>query len=266
VNPPAVSHQLKTFEARLGVALFLRSTRTVTLTEAGRTLLEDCRHLLGTLDQALGRARDASQARAGRLRITLPFRAWQTILAPRFAAFHTAHPGIELDLAVEESLTDIIGQGFHAGIRLGDHLQDGMIALRLTAAEPAAYVASPEYLARHGKPLLPADLLAHTCIRHRQVSSGRISDWRFAGPDGERTVAVGGPLIVNDLRSVVDCVRRGVGIGWSLKRGVQDELDRGDLVQVLEDVTPARPGFFLYFPKAAQQLGLLRAFIDHFRP
>jgi DNA-binding transcriptional LysR family regulator len=266
VNPPAISHQLKVFEERLGTPLFLRSTRSVTLTDAGRALYESSGHLLGGIEEALDAVRDAAKARSGRLRITLPYRAWQVIVAPKIKAFQAAYPDIELDLTIDEALTDIITRGFHAGIRLGDHLQDNMIAVRLSPSEEAACVAAPDYLSQHGVPARPEDLLHHVCIRNRQVSSGRVSEWRFQSSDEEVSVEAGGTLILNDLRTVVDAVRRGLGIGWSLKRGVQEDLDSGELVQVLAEFTPPRPGFFLYFPKPVQQFGLLRAFIEHFCP
>ncbi|WP_102227256.1 LysR family transcriptional regulator [Acidimangrovimonas sediminis] len=265
VNPPAVSHQLKSFEDRLGTPLFLRSTRSVTLTDAGRALYDSAHHLLGGLEAALDTARESAGTPVGRLRIALPYRAWQLILAPRLAAFQAAHPGLEIELIIEEGLTDIVARGFHAGIRLGDYLQDDMIAVRLSPAEEAAYVASPGYLAHYGRPERPEDLLEHVCIRHRQVSSGQISDWRFTGPEGERVVAVSGGLIVDDLRLAIEAARRGLGIGWSLKRGVAEEMERGTLVQVLAEMTPPRPGFFLYYPKSLNALGLLRKFIEHFR-
>lgn len=265
VNPPAVSAQLKAFEQRLGTPLFLRSTRSVTLTNAGRELYDSSRHLLGGLRDALGRAQESGGAQSGSLRITLPFRAWQLILAPKLAGFQANAPGIVLDMNIEEGLTDIIARGFHAGIRLGDHLQDDMIAVRLSGPEEAAYVASPAYLGRHGVPQTPADLLRHTCIRHRQVSSGQVAEWKFATPQGEVTVDVGGGLILDDLRAVVDAAASGFGIGWSLLRGVREEIERGALVQVLAGFTPARPGFFLYYPKSLRQFALLRCFIAHFR-
>jgi DNA-binding transcriptional LysR family regulator len=265
VNPPAVSAQLKAFEARIGTTLFLRSTRSVTLTDAGRALFDSSRHLLEGLGNALAQARDGDRAQSGPLRITLPFRAWQLIVAPRLAAFQAAHPGIILDLELDEGLSDIVAKGFHAGIRLGDYLQDDMIAVPLSRTEDAAYIASPAYLDRHGVPAAPHDLLQHACIRHRQITSRQITDWRFITPTGEVTVAVRGGLILTDLRGVVDAARRGFGIGWSLQRGVQQDLDQGRLVQVLPAFTPPRPGFSLYFPKALQRQHILRAFISHFR-
>ncbi|MGL6211185.1 MAG: LysR family transcriptional regulator [Paracoccaceae bacterium] len=265
VNPPAVSAQLKAFEERLGTALLLRSTRSLALTEAGRALLDGSRHLLAGLEEAMSLVRNASGSTSGVLRVTLPFRAWQGIVAPRLHAFQTAHPGIELDLMIDEGLTDIRALGLHAGVRLGDYLDDDMIAVRLSPEEPAAYVASPEYLKTKGVPKVPEDLLHHTCIRHRRVSSGETAEWRFAGPQGEIVVKVGGALILNDLRTVVDAARAGFGIGWSLRRGVEADIERGELRQVLAEFTPPRPGFFLYFPKALQEFGMLRCFIAHFR-
>ena len=159
VNPPAVSSQLKAFETRIGTTLFLRSTRSVTLTDAGRTLYDRSKHLLEGLGEALAQARDAGRVRSGLLRISLPFRAWQLVIAPRLEAFQTSSPNIVLDLEMEEGLTDIVARGFHVGIRLGDHLQDDMIAVRLSREEDAAYIASPAYsngIVRQLRPNTPA--------------------------------------------------------------------------------------------------------------
>lgn len=265
VNPPAVSHQLKAFEKRLGTPLFLRTTRSLTLTDAGQAVYDSSAHLLHAVEETLDSVRDTSRLRAGRLRITLPYRAWQLLIAPRMASFQAAYPGIELDLRIDEALLDLASHGLHAGIRLGDHLQDNQVAVRLSSQEPAAYVATPAYLARYGMPAEPRDLLHHLCIRHRQPSSGRIAAWRFVIENDEVSVEPDGTLIFDDLRTVVAAARQGLGIGWSLKRGVQDSLDRGELVQLLTAFTPARPGFFLYYPQSLRQLGLLRAFIEHFR-
>lgn len=264
VNPPAISYQLKAFEDRLGTPLFLRSTRTITLTDAGRALLDNSRHLLTGLGEALDHVRDAAQARSGVLRITLPSRAWQLIIAPGLAAFQSRFPDIELDLSIDEGLTDIIARGLHAGIRLGDFLQEDMIAVRLSPQEEAAYIASPDYLRRFGVPESPEDLLQHRCIRHRQISSGQIADWHFNAPGGEVTVAVSGDLILNDLRTVVDATRLGFGIGWTLRRSIEEDLNSGALIQVLTEMTPLRPGFFVYFPKSLQQFSVLRCFVQHF--
>lgn len=265
VNPPSVSHQLKAFEERLGTPLFVRTTRSIALTDAGQGLLDSCGHLLEVVDDALEAARNAERTKAGRLRITMPFRAWQIVVAPKYQTFQLAHPTIELDLTIDEQFTDIISNGFHAGIRLGDYLQDNMVAIRLSDVEQATLVASPNYLERHGTPNTPEDLLKHTCIRHRGISSGRVQAWRFNTAEGEKSVDVNGGIIVNDLRTVIDAARQDFGIGWSLKRGVHDDITEGSLVEVLVGLVAPRPGFHLYFPKSLKKSAVLRAFVDHFR-
>jgi len=264
VNASAVSQQLKAFEDHLGTALFVRNTRNVVLTDAGRTLFERTRHVLTEADAALDAARSEAGNLSGPLRITLPFRAWQLIIAPRLAAFQSAFPAIELDLAIDEDLTDITASRFHAGIRLGDYLSGDLIAKALSAPMPGVYVASPDYLDRFGYPKSPTDLLAHSCIRHRQISSGRIAPWSFEMNGEVQTVTVTGTLIFNDLRSIVDAALHGFGIGWSLKPGVERHLQQGRLLQVLPDITPKRPRFFVYFSSQLRDMPRLRVFIDHF--
>jgi DNA-binding transcriptional LysR family regulator len=200
----------------------------------------------------------------GQLRITMPYRAWQLAIAPRIAPFNTAFPDINLDISVDEDLTDIVSGGFHAGIRLGDYLADEMIAVALTKPQTATYVATKDYLAQNGTPQAPADLLQHDCIRYRQISAGQIAPWRFFVDGAETRVDVTGNLVFNDLRSVVDAAARGLGIGWTLRDGVEAQIASGELVEVLPDSTPDRPRFYLYYPRQLKSLNRLRAFIDHF--
>lgn len=264
VNASAVSQQLKAFEDKLGTAVFVRNTRSVVLTDAGQTLYERTRHLLSEADAAFEATRSAAGDVSGSLRITLPFRAWQLVIAPRFAAFREAFPDIELDLSIDEELADITTSGFHAGIRLGDYLAGDVIAIALTQTMQGAYVASQAYLERFGRPHHPSDLLGHDCIRHRQISSGQIAPWEFLENGETQTVAVTGSLVFNDLRSVVEAARHDLGIGWSLKAGIDKHLGDGTLSRVLADFTPVRPRFFLYFPRQLQRMPRLRAFIDYF--
>ena len=264
VQASAVSQQLKQFEDHLGTALFVRNTRSVVMTDAGRKLFAQTRHVLSEADAALDAVRSEARTVSGSLRITLPFRAWEAVIAPHIDSFQARFPDIELDLAIEEDLVDVTSAGFHAGIRLGDYLEDPMIAKALSDPMQGAYVTSPKYLEEFGSPKAPGDLLDHRCIRHRRISTGRIAPWEFM-VDGElQTVAVTGPLIFNDLRSVINAAQRGYGIGWSLKVGVEDDLSEGRLVQVLSEFTPERLRFYIYFPRELRDLPRLRAFIDHF--
>lgn len=264
VQASAVSQQLKQFEDHLGSALFVRNTRSVVLTDAGRKLLEQTRHTFSELDAALDAVRSEAGALSGSLRITLPFRAWETVITPTLADFHNQFPNIELDLAIDERLVDITQAGFHAGIRLGDYLEGDMIAKAVSPPMQGAYIASPAYLDQFGIPVIPLDLLNHRCIRHRQISAGHIAPWEFIRDGEKQTVAVTGPLILNDLRSVVDAALRGHGIAWTLKVGVENMLSQKKLLQVLAEYTPQRPRFFIYFPHQLRNLPRLRVFIDHF--
>lgn len=264
VNPSAVSQQLKVFEDSLGTALFVRNTRSVALTDAGKILHDRTYSIFSEIDAALNATRRAASAASGLLRITLPYRAWQLAIAPRIAAFNNAYSGIELDFAVDEDLTDIVSSGFHAGIRLGDYLADEMIAVALTQPQAATYVATKDYLAQHGTPRTPADLLHHDCIRYRQISAQQLAPWRFVVDEAETHVNVTGNLVFNDLRSVVDAAARGLGIGWSLREGVEAQIASGELVEVLPNCTPDRPRFYLYYPRQLKNLNRLRAFINHF--
>jgi DNA-binding transcriptional LysR family regulator len=265
VQPPAISSRLKIFENRIGVSLFARTTRSVQLTDAGRALLRRARPALGDLRDALEEARGIGNARKGTIRLTLPYRAYQLAVAPKLAAFQQAYPEIELELSFSEGLVDIRGQGFHAGMRLGDYLEADMIAVRLTPGLKGAYFASPAYLAKHGRPTQPRDLLSHNCIRYRRINSRTIAEWEFKGPEGIYSVAVRGNLIFDSFPAVVEAALAGLGIGWSLRPGVAAELASGRLVSLLDRHIPDRPGFFLYYPRENARLEILRLFVEFMR-
>ncbi|MGF1609969.1 MAG: LysR substrate-binding domain-containing protein [Kiloniellales bacterium] len=262
VQPPAVSHQLKVFEEQIGVSLFARTTRSVRLTDAGRALLRRAQPALSELGDALEEARGVGKARKGSLRITLPTIAYHSILARRLADFQALYPEIELELSLDEAFVDIVGEGFHAGIRLGDRIRENMIALRLTPPIKEACFAAPSYFATHGRPQQPRDLLRHRCIRYRFIGSKQLAEWRFRGPGGRYSVEVKGQLIFNSFAALITAARDGLGIGWTLRAGVENELACGALESVLDDHVIEHPGFFLYFPKENARLEILRLFID----
>jgi len=264
VNPSAVSQQLKAFENILGTTLLVRSTRSVSFTDAGEALFNRTHHLIAEIDAALEATRRSASTVSGQLRINLPYRAWQLALAPRISAFQNNYPDIALDLCIDEELTDIVSGGFHAGIRLGDYLADEMIAVPLTQPLDGAYIASKSYLKKHKTPKKPIDLLQHQCIRHRQVSARQIAPWFFDVDGAQTRVDVTGNLVFNDLRSVVDATQAGLGIGWSLREGVAAHLASGELIEVLSKYTPHRPGFYLYYPQQLKSMARLKAFINHF--
>jgi len=262
VQPPAVSHQLKAFEEQIGVSLFSRTTRSVRLTDAGRALLRRAQPAISELGNALEDARGVGKARTGRLRVTLPAIAFHMILERRLADFQRAYPEVELELSLDEAFVDIVADGFHAGIRLGDRIREDMIALRVTPPIKEACFAAPSYFARHGRPQHPRDLLQHSCIRYRFIASKQLADWRFQGPSGLYSVDVKGTLIFNSFAALIAAARNGLGIGWTLRAGVEEELAAGSLASVLDDHVIEHPGFYLYFPKENARLEILRLFVD----
>lgn len=264
VQASAVSQQLKQFEDYLGTALFLRNTRSVVLTDAGQKLLRRTQHILAEADAAVEQIRSDAGEVSGTLRITMPFRAWEATIAPRLAGFQAQYLNIKLDLSIDEGLTDIVREGYHAGVRLGDFLQEQMIAKAISPPMSGAYFASPDYLDRFGTPKHPRDLFAHICLHHRQVRSGNLTPWEFVEEGERQIIDCPKSIIFNDLRTIVDASVRGLGIGWSLRSGVEQELATEQLIQVLKEFTPDRPRFFIYFPRELRELPRLRAFIEHF--
>lgn len=266
IGAPAVSHQLKMLERELGVPLFARTTRSVELTDAGRALLAGAGPALEQLAAALETTRGIGGSVCGTLRLSLPWSAYRIAVAPVVGAFQEAHPDVRLELSFDEALVDIVQAGFHAGIRLGDRLAPGMVALRLTGPLASAYFAAPGYLDRHGRPSHPRDLLSHQCIRYRYSSSGRLAEWQFR--DGAGTIAVDPPgkLTFNTFQSVIEAACDGHGIGWALREVVAEEIAAGRLECVLERYVVEHPPFFLYYPEQNRSLVLLRAFADFVRP
>lgn len=261
IKPPAVSQQLKAFERTVGTSLFARTTRSVHLTDAGRAMVQRARPAMAELHAALDDARGAAEAHTGTLRISMPWVAWRLVMADALAALRRDHPGVAVELSLDEAFVDIVARGFHAGIRMGDRIHPDMIALRLTPPLDEICFAAPDYLRRRGSPHRLQDLPAHDCIRYRFQGSGRLQEWRFDAPGGPVEVAVGGGLVVDSFTAVVQAARDGMGIGKFFRADVDDDLTEGRLVAVLPKQVFRYPGFHLYYPRHNARLPLLRALI-----
>lgn len=262
VQSPAVSYQLKALEERIGAELFIRTTRSVQLTDAGRSLLVRAQPAITELSEALEDARAFGASRKGTVRLTLPYVAYQMTIAKRLAAFQSSFPEIEIELSFNEAFVDITSEGFHAGVRLGDHIHDDMIAVRLSPPLKEVFFAAPSYFEKHGRPDRPESLLQHNCIRYRYITSQRIAEWEFNGSEGITTIDVKGNLTVNSTSALINSARDGLGIGWLFQPSVEDDLRSGKLESILESYAIERPGYFLYFPKATTHIEVLRVFID----
>lgn len=262
LGPPAVSHQLKRFEAEIGAALIRRTTRALELTEAGRALAERAAPAWAETAAALEDARAVGQSETGALRLSIPWSAYRIIVAPALAAFQEAHPGIRLEFSFEEELIDVVRQSFHAGFRLGDRLAPGMVATRLTPPLIGAHAAAPAYLDAYGRPEHPRDLLAHRCIRWRFITENRLAEMRFQ-EDG-RPLAVDPPpaLIFDGIQPVLQAAREGHGIGFALRATVTEDLVAGRLETVLDAYAAEYPPFHIYYPEQNRRYAPLRLFVD----
>lgn len=264
IAPSAVSHAVSSLEARLGVRLLARTTRSVAPTEEGAALLERLRPALAEIDLALEQTVEARDRPAGNLRLTVPRTAAHLALTPRLGAFAAAYPDIMLEIVIEDRFIDVVEGGFDAGIRLGESLQRDMIAVRIGPKLRAAVVAAPSYFEARQKPLHPRDLAGHRCIRFR-FSSGVLYRWEFEKNGEEIELAVDGPLILAEDTLITRAVIEGAGIGFVFEDYVREPLTDDRLVRVLEDWCPWFEGFFIYYPSRRQMRPALRAFVDFFR-
>lgn len=265
VKPSTVSHQLKTLEDQLETTLFIRTTRSVNLTEAGRALLRGAGPAFDQLTEAVESARSTGHAARGTLKLALPEFAYHMLVGPALRSFSHAYPEIEVELSLTDALSDILGEKLHAGFRLGGSIAQDMVAVRLTEPLPLLVGGNPDYLAHNGTPKAPRDLLDHNCIRYRFQSSGRIALWQFSDKGGDYTVEVRGNLIVNTLPSSVDLATRGLGLAYTFRDYCAAELSAGTLVPVLDKFLPVTPGIFIYFPHEYRSMMPLRLLIDHLK-
>jgi DNA-binding transcriptional LysR family regulator len=262
VTPSAISQAIRTLEARLGAALFIRTTRSVGLTEAGERFLSRAKPAFEELVAASRIARDLGQRPSGLLRLAVPRAAVPIVLEPLIASFCEAYPEVEVEIAASEEMVDLATGGFDAGVRMGQFIAADMIAVRLTPPFRFIVVGTPDYFARRGKPRHPDDLRAHACLRLRR-SNGALALWSLDDNGRALEIAVAGPLIANDYPTMLGAAIEGVGLAQVPAPVAAPLVKAGKLVQVLEPFAPTCPGVFLYYPGHRQLMPKLRAFIDH---
>jgi DNA-binding transcriptional LysR family regulator len=265
VTASALSQSIRSLETQLNVRLFNRTTRRVALTEAGAQFLGRVRPALGELEAAFEALDETRDQPAGNLRINLPRVASELLVLPHLAEFTRRYPQIRLDMTLDDGMADVVGEGFDAGIRLGERVAQDMVAVPLSGEIRIAVAGSPGYFERYAPPATPADLAAHDCLRYRFASSGGIYRWEFAPPDDPARVfevETRGALVTNDLRTMVQAAEQGVGLLHVIEDYVREQLDDGRLVRVLDAWCPSFPGFYLYTASRAQMPLKLRALID----
>ena len=262
VTPSAISQAVRALEARVGAALFIRTTRSVGLSEAGERFRSRAKPAFEELVAASEVARDLGQRPAGLLRLTVPRAVVPILLEPLVASFCQAYPEVEVEIAASAELVDLAAGEFDAGIRLGQFIAADMVAVRLTPPFPFVVVGSPEYLRRRGRPERIDDLRQHACLRMRR-SNGSIAPWSFVDGNKPIEAIVSGPLIAYDFPTILGAAAADMGLAQVPEPIAAGLVTAGKLVRVLEPFAPMAPGVFLYYPSRRQMMPKLRAFIDH---
>jgi DNA-binding transcriptional LysR family regulator len=264
VTPSAISQAVRALEARVSAALFIRTTRSVGLTEAGERFLSRAKPAFDELVAASEAARDLGQRPAGLLRLSVPRAVVPLLLEPVIASFCQAYPEIELEIAASEEMVDVAAGGFDAGIRLGQFIAPDMVAVRLTPPFPLVVVGSRDYLRRRKPPQCIDDLRHYACLRMRR-SNGSIAPWSFI--DGNKAVEaiVSGPLIAHDYPTLLGAAIQGLGLAQLPDPLAKAPIGDGRLHALLTRFAVGTPGVFLYYPNRRQVLPKLRAFIEHIK-
>lgn len=266
VSQSALSHAMRNLETRLEVRLLTRTTRSVAPTEAGEPLLMRLSPHLLEIEQELTALRDTRDRPAGNIRLTAGEHAMSAVLWPVLKPFMAQYPDINVEVTVDNGLTDIVDGRFDAGVRLGEQVAKDMIAVRIAPDMRMAVVGSAEYLQRFGVPETPEQLDQHRCINMRLPTRGGLYAWEFERDGRELRVRVDGQLILNSLPQRIDAAENGLGLAYVPEDAVQDALAESRLVRVLEAWCPAFTGYHLYYPSRRQHttaFALLIAALRH---
>jgi DNA-binding transcriptional LysR family regulator len=265
VSPSAVSQIIRGLESRIGVALLTRTTRRVGLTEAGERFLSEVSPAIQALRGAMQTAQTLSDEPAGLLRLNVPRAASGSLLDSLIPDFCAAHPLVQVEIFADDHLSDIVSEGFDAGIRLAARLQADMMAVRLTPPFSFLVVGSPTYFAKHGSPQHPRDLGSHRCIGFRSKTNEAVYRWQFSRRGRNIDVAVTGPLIVNDWAMAARAASLGMGLAYVPGPVAAPLIEDGQLVGVLEAFCLKSDGAFLYYPSHDLILPKLKAFVEFLR-
>jgi DNA-binding transcriptional LysR family regulator len=261
----SLSQTIRSLEERLGVRLLNRTTRSVALTDAGERLLADAQPVLDGIDEAIEHVNAFRDKASGALRLSMTRVVAKFIVGPLLPQFLAKFPDIKLEIAADDSHSDIVSSRFDAGISIGERIAKDMIAVRVLDDQRLMAVASPAYLALHPAPATPEDLHAHNCVRLRSDWDGLIHPWAFENAGRRLEVAVDGALVVNDWTLVVNAVLEGIGVGCLPELLVSAHVADGRMIRLLENWYGHVSGVFLYYPSRRQMPGALRAFIDFMR-
>jgi len=264
VTPSALSHALRSLEERIDIRLFNRTSRSVSLTEAGERLYARVQPAFRDIEEALDELNSFRDAPMGTLRLNAAHSAAQRLLLPLVNRFVKTYPSVSVELMVQSAMVDVVSEGFDAGVRFGETIAADMIAVPLGPRQRSVVVATQAFFARWPKPATPHDLGGLPCLRFRYYS-GRDYRWEFERDGVKLEIAVDGPFVTNSQDLMVQAALEDVGIAYLFEGEAQDHIASGRLVRVLEDWCPDYAGYFLYYPSRRQMPTALRAFVDFMR-
>jgi DNA-binding transcriptional LysR family regulator len=265
LSQSALSQIVRRLEARLGVRLLARTTRSVAPTHAGERLVQKLAPMLHDLDQGIADLSEYRDRPAGTIRITTVEHAAKTVLCPALTKILPDHPDITVEIIVDYGLADVVADRFDAGVRLGEQVAKDMIAVRIAPDIPMAIVGSPRYFRRHPPPSEPQHLVEHRCINLRLPTSGTLNKWRLLQNGREVRVSVDGPLIFNTIDLILDTAIDGLGLAYLPLDQVSQHLKGGRLVQALGKWTPPLPGYHLYYASRRHSSPAFRLLVDALR-
>ncbi|HTR52018.1 MAG TPA: LysR family transcriptional regulator [Kofleriaceae bacterium] len=265
VSQSALSHTISRFEERIGMRLLTRTTRSVSPTEAGERLLKTVGPRLDEVETELAAVTAMREKPAGTIRITTSDHAANTILLPKLGRVLPAYPDVKIEIVVDYGLTDIVASRYDAGVRLGEQVARGMIAVPISPEMRMAAVASPTYFEQHARPKKPQDLTGHCCINIRLPTAGGVYVWEFERGSRELKVRVEGQLTVNGVDEQVSAALAGFGVAFVLEDAIVQHVRDGSLVRVLEEWTPPFSGYHLYYPSRRQASPAFSLVVDALR-
>lgn len=265
VSQSALSHAIRGLEERLELRLLTRTTRSVAPTDVGEKLVNSLAPRFADLENELLALSEMRERPAGNIRINAAEHGMQSVLWPVLKTFLAEYPDINIEVSVDNALTDIVSGRFDAGVRLGEQVAKDMIAVRIGPDFSMAVVGSPDFLARHGTPATPQELQRFRCINMRLPTLGGIYAWEFEKEGRELRVRVDGQLTFNSLHQRIDAAKLGLGLAMVPEDTVQEELANGQLVRVLQEWCEPFPGYYLYYPSRKQHTTAFALFVEALR-
>jgi DNA-binding transcriptional LysR family regulator len=265
VSQSALSHAIRGLEERLGLRLLTRTTRSVAPTEVGARLLSSLAPRFADIESELEALSEMRELPAGNIRINAAEHGMESVLWPVLKTFLVDYPDINVEVTVDNALTDIVSGRYDAGVRLGEQVAKDMIAVRIGPDFSMAVVGSPGYLARYGTPHTPQDLQRHRCINMRLPTLGGLYAWEFEKEGREIRVRVDGQLTFNSLHQRIDAAKLGLGLAMVPEDSVAEDIAHGSLVRMLTEWCEPFPGYYLYYPSRKQHTTAFSLFVDALR-